>query len=48
MKKEYSFDMLSEKKCIDCGRKIKLRLIKIKLAHNITFCFKCFKKNKIK
>jgi len=40
-KKSYSYNELSEKKCMKCGKPLKKR---IALEHpNITTCYRCFK-----
>lgn len=41
MKKSYSYDVLSDKKCIKCGRFLKKR---IATEHpNFDKCYRCFK-----
>ena len=41
MKKNYAYDVLSDKQCIVCGKKLKKR---IEIEHpNFTKCYRCYK-----
>lgn len=46
MKKSHSFDELSKKPCIDCGKFLKLRIVEEK--PNAERCFDCHKEHERK
>jgi len=38
MKKSYPFDVLSDRRCKNCGSKLKRRMVE---EHDATICWKC-------
>ena len=46
MKKKYAFNVLSAKKCSDCPRRLKLRLVEQRKPKNITRCYRCGRQHK--
>ena len=40
MKKSYSFDVMSDRKCHNCGSLLKKRMVE---EHDATVCWKCVK-----
>jgi len=41
VKKLYSFNELSEKRCIKCGKPLKKRLVETREPQNIEECYEC-------
>ena len=41
MKKKYAHNVLSDQRCVDCGKRLKKRLVEQKQARNITRCYRC-------
>ena len=47
MKKDYHFTVTDNSaRCEVCGKPIKVRLVILKKPHNLTKCYRCYKKNR--